>query len=120
MNRFLFLLVLVCTTQAIHAQYVYTIKADSVKITNTCDTAELIIENHTQTLPGFLYNKGRGRTEIRRALQGINDTLVMIGPDTLRLPNAWVQGGNRWNATGVFGTMDNNHIDFYTNSIPRA
>jgi len=46
MNRILFLLVLTCTSQTISAQYVYTIKADSVKITNSCDTAELIIENH--------------------------------------------------------------------------
>src|ERR1700749_3600524 len=111
MKRFLFLLVLVCTMQGIHAQYIYTIKADSVKITNSCDTAELIIENHTQTVPGFLFNKGRGRTEFRRVLQNINDTVVTIGLDTLRIPNAWVQGGNRWNTTGVFGTMDNKPID---------
>jgi len=67
MNRLLFLLVLVCTGQEIFAQYVYTIKADSVKITNSCDTAELIIENHTQDVCGFLFNKGKGRTEVRRA-----------------------------------------------------
>jgi hypothetical protein len=66
MKRILFLLALLCLEKTLHAQYVYTIKADSVKITNTCDTAELIIENHTQTIPGFLYNKGRGRTEFRR------------------------------------------------------
>jgi hypothetical protein len=41
--------------QVLTAQVVYTIKADSVKITN-CDSAELIIENHTQGVPGFLYN----------------------------------------------------------------
>jgi hypothetical protein len=116
MKRFLFFLVLVCTVQAIHAQYIYTIKADSVKITNSCDTAELIIENHTQTVPGFLFNKGRGRTEFRRVLQKISDTLVTIGLDTLRIPYAWIQGGNRWNTTGVFGTLDNNPVDFYTNN----
>ncbi|WP_242696398.1 hypothetical protein [Longitalea luteola] len=85
MNRFLMLLVLTCTGQAIYAQYVYTIKADSVKITNTCDTAELIIENHTQNVPGFLYNKGKGRTEFRRGVFAINDSLYLIGGDTMNL-----------------------------------
>ena len=120
MKRFLFFLVLVCTVQASFAQYIYTIKADSVKITNSCDTAELIIENHTQTVPGFLFNKGRGRTEFRKVLQRISDTLVTIGPDSLRIPYAWIQGGNRWNTTGVFGTLDNNQIDFYTNNTKQG
>jgi hypothetical protein len=59
MKRILFLLALLCLERSLHAQYVYTINADSVKITNTCDTAELIIENHSQNVPGFLFNKGR-------------------------------------------------------------
>ncbi|WP_242696404.1 hypothetical protein [Longitalea luteola] len=65
MKRILFVLALLCLEKTLHAQtpYIYTIKADSVKITNTCDTAELIIENHTQNVPGFLFNKGRGRSE---------------------------------------------------------
>lgn len=85
MNRFVLFLVLTCTSQVIYAQYVYTIKADSVKITNSCDTAELIIENHTQTVPGFLYNKGRGRTEFRRGAIALNDSLYVIGGDTINL-----------------------------------
>jgi hypothetical protein len=48
----------------------------SVKITNTCNTAELIIENHTQNVPGFLFNKGRGRTNKANEFQ----------PNTLKLP----------------------------------
>lgn len=116
MNRFVALLILMGLSQTIFAQYVYTIKADSVKITNTCDTAELIIENHTQTVPGFLYNKGRGRTEFRRILQTLSDSAFLIGNDTLKLANIWLQGGNRFGATGKFGTLDNNHIDFYTNN----
>ena len=67
------------------AQYVYTIKADSVKITNSCDTAELILENHTQNVPGFLFNTGRGRTVFKRALQKLSDSLYLIGADTLRI-----------------------------------
>lgn len=84
MKRILFLLILLCLEKALHAQYVYTIKADSVKITNSCDTAELIIENHTQTVPGFLYNRGRGRTEFRRA-EKLNDSTIVIGGDTFLL-----------------------------------
>jgi hypothetical protein len=119
MNRILFILVLLCLENTLHAQYIYTIKADSVKITNTCDTAELIIENHTQTVPGFLFNKGRGRTEFRRPLQWVNDNLYLIGADSLKL-NAWMQGGNSWGTTGIFGTKDNNPIDIYTNNAFRG
>ncbi|AEV99270.1 hypothetical protein A4D02_32230 [Niastella koreensis] len=119
MKRILLLLVLVCLEKGLHAQtprtpYIYTIKADSVKITNTCDTAELIIENHTQSVPGFLFNKGRGRTEFRRGLLKLTDSVYVVGGDTLRM-NPWLQGGNRFGTTGSFGTMDNNPIDFYTN-----
>src|SRR5438874_13054758 len=87
MKKFLFLLILLCIEKTMQAQYVYTIKADSVKITNSCDTAELIIENHTQNVPGFLFNKGRGRTEFRRVNQ-FNDTSVVIGGDTIHLGRA--------------------------------
>ncbi|AEV99268.1 hypothetical protein A4D02_32220 [Niastella koreensis] len=119
MKQILFLLAFLCMEKGLQSQYIYTIKADSVKITNSCDTAELIVENHTQTVPGFLFNKGRGRTEFRRALQRVNDNLYLIGADTLKL-NAWMQGGNSWGTTGVFGTMDNNSIDIYTNNAVRG
>jgi len=105
---------------AVKAQYVYTIKADSVKITN-CDSAELIIENHTQGIPGFLFNTGNGRTIFKRALQPIGNNSYIIGADTLQLsPNAWLQGGNAFGATGVIGTTDLNPLDFYTNNTDRA
>ena len=67
MKKLLFLITLLCLEKALQAQrnpYIYTIKADSIKITNSCDTTELIIENHTQTLPGFLFNKGREERNI--------------------------------------------------------
>jgi|GEM_PF-3447612 hypothetical protein len=67
------------------AQYVYTIKADSVKITNSCDTAEFILENHTMNVPGFLFNTGNGRTVFLRGLQKIDDTTYIIGLDTLKI-----------------------------------
>lgn len=82
MKQSLFLITAMCVVNVVSAQYVYTIKADSVKITNHCDTAELIIENHTQNILGFLYNKGKGRTEFRRILK-LNDSTLIFGDDTL-------------------------------------
>ncbi len=119
MKRVISLLALLCLEKALHAQYIYTIKADSVKVTNSCDTAELIIENHTQNVCGFLFNKGRGRTEFRRGLLRINDSISVIGCDTLKL-NPWLQGGNRFGAIGKFGTLDDNPIDYYTNNTLRG
>ena len=82
--RHIILAALLITTCCVHAQYVYTIKADSVKITN-CDSAELIIENHTQGIPGFLFNTGNGRTVFKRAWQTLNDSQYLIGVDTFNL-----------------------------------
>ncbi|MBS1566519.1 MAG: hypothetical protein JST39_19195, partial [Bacteroidetes bacterium] len=121
MRRLLLSYCLFCMTHLLQAQYVYTINADSVKITNHCDTAELIIENHTQHVPGFLFNKGRGRTEFRKVMQQLNPTTYLIGGDTLfTSPNAWMQGGNSFGTTGILGTFDNNHLDIYTNSSQKA
>jgi hypothetical protein len=84
MKKLLLLIILFFAEKSLQAQYVYTIKADSVKITNSCDTAELIIENHTQNVPGFLFNKGAGRTEFRKGALKLNDSMYLIGADTLR------------------------------------
>jgi hypothetical protein len=77
------------------AQHIYQIRADSVRIYNTCDTAELILENHTQDTLGFLYNKGKGRTEFRRLqLVPVGDTAVALpGQDTLSLRALMWSGG---------------------------
>jgi hypothetical protein len=125
MRKILFLLILLCIEKSIHAQYVYTIKADSVKITNSCDTAELIIENHTQTVPGFLFNKGRGRTEFRRGLMSLNESVFLIGADTLDLDKIlggryYKQGGNSFGTTALFGTKDNFPLTFLQNNRETA
>ena len=77
---------------SLSAQYVQVFKADSVKITGP-DSCELIIENHTQGIPGFLYNTGRGRTAFRHAFIPIGGATnsYLVGPDTLIAP-----GGNYW------------------------
>jgi hypothetical protein len=83
MRYFLFLFVALSICDAVSAKYVYTIKADSVKLTN-CDSSELIIENHSQGVQGFLFNKGNGRTEFRRALVKTSDGVYLVGGDTLQ------------------------------------
>jgi hypothetical protein len=119
MKKLLFLIILICIEKAVNAQYIYTIKADSVKITNSCDTAELIIENHTQNVPGFLFNKGRGRTEFRRAVK-LNDSTLLLGNDTvvivgstianngLSTSNRYVQLGQAVGAAGNPAALNNN------------
>jgi hypothetical protein len=68
------------------SQYIHKIKADSVLITNDSCTAELNLENSTKNVTGgFLYNKGKGRTEFRKPLTKINDTLYLVGDDSLNL-----------------------------------
>jgi len=69
------------------AQHVYQIRADSVRIYNVCDTAELIIENRTRGVSGFLYNKNNGRTEFRKIdlVQIGGSKLAIAGQDTIDL-----------------------------------
>lgn len=129
MNKILFItLALVAIANMAICQNIYQIRADSVRIYNDCDTAELIIENHTQSVPGFLYNKGRGRTEFRR-LQFLNlgNGIISIGDqDTLDLGSSlsgsfirnqktaaqtadfWVKGSGRIDSTVVLGRYKNN------------
>jgi hypothetical protein len=106
---------LLCIGQTLFSQNVYTINADSVKLTG-CDSNELIIENHTQGVAGFLYNTGKGRTAFKRPVTKINDTFYLIGAETLKMryPTAWVQGGNSFGATGFLGTHDLQPVDLYS------
>jgi len=109
---------LVALSNMLAAQKVYTIQADSVKITN-CDSSELILENHSQGVKGFLYNTGNGRTVFKKGVVKVNDSLYLIGADSLKY-NAWVQGGNAFKKTGVLGTLDTFNLDLYTNNVQRA
>jgi hypothetical protein len=82
----IFLLITACIAQA-HSQFVHKIKADSVLITNDSCTAELNLENSTKHIKGFLYNKGNGRTEFRKAVK-LNDSTFLFGDDTLMMRGA--------------------------------
>ncbi len=86
------------------SQFVHKIKADSVLITNDSCNAELNLENSTKHINGFLYNKGHGRTEFRKGLVKINDSLYIIGGDTLEFGSAlllWTKSGNNINNTNL-------------------
>lgn len=125
MKRLLLLLGVIFTFTSIHAQFIHKIKADSVLITNDSCNAELNLENGTRHIKGFLYNKGNGRTEFRAGVIKLNDSLYLIGSDTLNLvggiaKRAWLQDGNAFNALGTLGTTDNNELRFITNNIERA
>lgn len=75
------MLLLVAGVQHARAQYVYKIKADTVRIYNTCDSsAELVLQNRTRNVLGYLYNKGGGVTEFR-ALNPVD--LIYKSNDTL-------------------------------------
>ncbi|MGE7777037.1 tail fiber domain-containing protein [Chitinophaga sp. NPDC101104] len=78
-----------------HAQHVYQIRADSVRIYNVCDTAELIIENRTRGVSGYLYNKSNGRTEFRKIdlVQIGGSKLAIAGQDTIDLSQMSGVGG---------------------------
>ncbi|MGE7777034.1 tail fiber domain-containing protein [Chitinophaga sp. NPDC101104] len=96
LSRTLFTLSILLTASiAAKAQHVYSIRADSVRIYNVCDTAELILENHTQGVTGYLFNRGAGRTEFRRLqLKKLGGTRIAIaGQDTLDLSQMSGIGG---------------------------
>ena len=105
-------------------KYVYAIKADSTKLTG-CDSNELIIENHTQNVPGFLFNTGNGRTQFRRGVFKLNDSMFVIGADTLTVPSparsSWLLTGNSGIDTTYqfFGTNDNQPVIFHGGGYER-
>lgn len=105
MKLALLLFSLTAITLHVHAQYVYPLKADSVNITNSCDSAELIIQNHTRGVPGgFLYNTGNGRTIFQPALQKLNDSIYLVGPDSLRVtPPGMAAALEGYSADFVYG-----------------
>lgn len=108
------------------AQFTYKIKADSLKVTNDSCRAEFILENATKSVNGFLYNTGNGRTMFKKGLIKLNDSMYVIGADTLRTV---ASAGSFWNLAGnagtnpasqFLGTTDANRLVFKTNNLERA
>ena len=96
MKRYMCLFILLMISRYALAQHVYSIRADTVRIYNTCDTAELVLENRTKDTLGFLFNKGNGRTEFRR-MRFSNfgaGRFAIIGQDTIDLGNTFIRNQN--------------------------
>lgn len=77
-----------------YGQTVYNIEADSVRMFGMCDTTELIIENSTRHINGYLFNKGGGLTEFRKIglIKVGTDMLAISGQDTISI--AGLGGGS--------------------------
>ncbi|MHA4810992.1 PKD domain-containing protein [Flavitalea flava] len=69
----------------IHAQAVLSLSSDTVKISSSRDSGELVIRNRTRNVPGVLYNKGNGTTEFRelKFIRVGDSTLLILGKDTV-------------------------------------
>lgn len=103
-----------------YSQFVYKLKADSVKITNDSCNTELIIENSSKNVCGFLFNNGNGRTIFKRGLTLINNKKYLIGCDTLDLSGsspAGLNGNIQFNNGGAFGASPNLLWDNTSNSL---
>lgn len=121
MIKSILLLLLVFVTVAASAQVHTQIIGDSVRMRSNTGTTELILENSTKNVNGFLYNKGDGRTEFRPALVKLNDTSFVFGGDTMQLATAWKITGNSGTsaATNFLGTTDSTNLIIRTNNLQR-
>ncbi|MCR6720397.1 MAG: hypothetical protein NVV59_08895 [Chitinophagaceae bacterium] len=113
--------------QTVSSQYTHRIKADSVLITKDSSSNELIIENLSVDIKGFLYNRGVGRTEFKQAMIQINDSTYVFGSDSIHIPsrafgaNWWMPDGNarKYNWAPQLGSNDNQHVVLRTNNLER-
>jgi hypothetical protein len=87
----------------------YLIKADTVRISSSCDTAEFVLQNRTRNIPnGVLTNIGDGVTVFKKIMVKQGDSLYIIGGDTLNIAGT---GKNIYNSNGTLTadrTVDGN------------
>ena len=115
MLKIIFLPVLCLLVFSAVGQVQTQVVGDSVYIHNNAGTSELILENSTDTVNGFLFNKGAGRTEFRKALIYLGNNKYLIGFDTLDLSGSGSNGS--WLTTGNTGTNSANFIGT-TDDVP--
>ncbi|HVU56935.1 MAG TPA: hypothetical protein VHD83_17860 [Puia sp.] len=72
-----FLMLILSTSLSVKAKQTYTITADSTKLTGY-DSNELVIENYTKNVLGYLYNTGNERTIFKKPLTNVNDTTYVV------------------------------------------
>lgn len=118
----IFTFALLSATAQIQTQVI----GDSVFMRSNTGKSELILQNSTDTVNGFLFNNGAGRTAFKRALVKINDSLYLIGADTLHIHNTDAGMTNGWSLTGnsattpgtnFIGTTDNTALLFKVNNV---
>lgn len=118
----IFTFALLSATAQIQTQVI----GDSVFMHSNTGKSELILQNSTDTVNGFLFNNGAGRTAFKRALVKINDSLYLIGADTLHIHNTDAGMTNGWSLTGnsattpgtnFIGTTDNTALLFKVNNV---
>lgn len=119
--KFLLTILLILCLFAAKSQTI-PIYGDTIKILSRRDNAELILLNSTRAVKGFLYNDGTGKTSFHHGAIKINDSLWLIGADTLKLKaNAGgitTQANSDWNATsGVAQILNKPAIPAQVNLI---
>lgn len=100
------------------AQVQTQVIGDSVFMHSNSGKSELILQNSTDTVNGFLFNNGAGRTAFRRALVKINDSLYLIGADTLNIHNAGGASTSGWSLSGNSATVAGTNFIGTTDNMP--
>jgi hypothetical protein len=95
-KRISLLVVAIIACVSLKAQLQTQVVGDSVLLHSNGGPAELILENSTRNVSGFLYNKWNGRTEFRKVMTKLNDSTYLFGEDTLRIKSG---GGGSVNLT---------------------
>lgn len=68
-----------------HAQTTYSIRADSTKLEKVGGNNELILLNGSRNIPGFLFNKGNGRTIFRSIPTSFNIPLFITNDTVVNI-----------------------------------
>lgn len=92
--------ILILVSISVTGQIQTHVIGDSVLVHSNSSTGELILENSTKNVDGFLYNKGEGRTEFRKVMIKVNDSVYIFGGDTLRVKPAPYIASNGITLTG--------------------
>lgn len=104
-TRLLILFLLIAGVAA--GQSIVPLRGDSIIISKTGDNAELVIRNATKdTVNGLLTNIGNGVTAFIK-LRVVQDTLLIIGTDTLVLPGGG--GGDNFANADLTLTANRTH-----------
>lgn len=109
MKKILLLHLLIGLAFSVKAQHTHKISADSVLLTGDCCGTELILENKTSQVNGFLQNNGKGRTSFHKLkLVTVGDSAIAIaGQDTLLIRDVWWLGNM---TRGLVVAPDTNYI----------